>query len=302
MVNFSVFNESSLPMQNEYEVVDKFKTFFKILEKLSEKDFDKIRMDKNFKDYQILDGVNLYTFYNRLTDQNFKDRLQYFLANKIIKIESPLIKDEEINDDDENIISEYYLNDKKIYNGLVFAYIWDTISISFDSSKVWDTPLITLKKNTDEDISIKHTSKISHLINHSLFFEEFERYKQENITVKNFFELREELFTKVVICDEVEKQITKLEVKVFNKALAVLRNLDKGTRKLSDYTISGEGETVKTNPKLKAARTFKVEGNNEFFEKHMKGFFNGYRMHYFERGDKIYIGYIGSHLSTKSDK
>ena len=42
MVNFSIFNEMSLPIRE----IREFDTFFKILEKLNQVGLDKIRMDK----------------------------------------------------------------------------------------------------------------------------------------------------------------------------------------------------------------------------------------------------------------
>ena len=43
-------------------------------------------------------------------------------------------------------------------------------------------------------------------------------------------------------------------------------------------------------------------GQKEFFEKHIKNLSNGYRIHFFEKDENIYIGYIGKHLKTKNDK
>ena len=37
-------------------------------------------------------------------------------------------------------------------------------------------------------------------------------------------------------------------------------------------------------------------------KKHIKNLSNGYRIHFFEKDENIYIGYIGKHLKTKNDK
>ena len=48
MVNFSVFNELSLPMQD----IREFEIFFKVLNRLRELGMEKIRMDKNLHNIQ----------------------------------------------------------------------------------------------------------------------------------------------------------------------------------------------------------------------------------------------------------
>ena len=44
---------------------------------------------------------------------------------------------------------------------------------------------------------------------------------------------------------------------------------------------------------------FKIGDKKEYFQKHIKNLSSGYRIYYFEKNDKIYIGYIGKHLKTK---
>ena len=80
----------------------------------------------------------------------------------------------------------------------------------------------------------------------------------------------------------------------------ILRDLDNESKTLDDFTISGESESVKNDFDLKKLRIFTILEEKFYFENHIKNLSNGYRIHYFEKDDKIYIGYIGKHLPTKN--
>ncbi len=56
MVDFSVFNEMSIPFENENEVdiQENFMEFFKIIQRLNAQNLYKIRLAENFKNYEIL--------------------------------------------------------------------------------------------------------------------------------------------------------------------------------------------------------------------------------------------------------
>ena len=78
---------------------------------------------------------------------NLKDRLRDFLANSILLIETPLIKDDEIDEAEDYIISTYKYNDDINAGGLACSHFWNSISISFHSSDEWNKPCIKIKKN-----------------------------------------------------------------------------------------------------------------------------------------------------------
>ena len=99
------------------------------------------------------------------------------------------------------------------------------------------------------------------------------------------------------ICNEVEKQIKNIDTVIFSRAISILRDIENGLKFLSDFTTSGESSSVEQDLKLKKLREFEIDGNKEYFQKHIKNLPNGYRIHYFEKNDKIYIGYIGTHLA-----
>ncbi|WP_418180392.1 hypothetical protein ACNSOL_10250 [Aliarcobacter lanthieri] len=301
MVDFLVFNELSLPFTDKYKVEDEFKNFFEILNNLRKKNIQKIRMDKNFKEYKIINNCYLQEFFKEIEDINLKDRIREFLANSILFIETPLIKDDESDDAEDYIISTYKYNNDINTGGLACSHFWNNIAISFCSNEIWNNYEIEFTKN-EENIKIRHISTISHIERHNDFFDDLEKEIKLDINKENFWTRKNELFSKIKFVDEVQKQIKELDSLNFKKVVSILRDLEIGKKVLNDLDISGEGETVKKNPSLRALREFQINGQEEFFEKHIKNLSNGYRVYFLEKGENIYIGYIGKHLKTKNDK
>lgn len=295
MVKFSVFNELSLPIPHE----SLFGSFFEVLENLKIAGLDKIRMDREFTHYsEILPNTTLQQFFGQLQDRDKKTKLRSFINNSINIIETPLINDNEIDGLGEKIEPQYIFEGQSTLGGLACADIWGTIAISFASAKKWESPLITLAKDSTS-IDIKHISDEVHISEHQDFFEAFEQWLQFDITPLNFWAKKDELFKeKIIFCDEVKKQIINIDTNIFSQALSILRDIENETKCLTDFTISGESVSVEQNPGLKKLREFEVDGQKEYFQNHIKNLSNGYRIHYFEKNTKIYIGYIGKHLAT----
>lgn len=303
MVEFSVFNELSLPFKNNTDIEKMFIDFFKLLKKLQDKNLTQVRMDKNFKNYSILENITFQKFFGQLHNSDTKDKLREFITNGIIKIDSPLIKDEEIENHAEAIENEYFYNGQSTFGGLACCDIWNTIAISFNSSDEWDKNIILLQKNTI-DINIRHASNAEHLDTFQDFFEDLEKYKKLDITQNNFWERKEEFFpNKIIFSKEVEKQIKDLDKRIFQHAIGILRGIETDKKPISHLAISNEGDTVTNNPFFRSKREFTLFGKKEFFEKHIKNFPNDkHRIHFLEKDNKIYIGYIGKHLPNKRDK
>jgi len=299
MVKFSVFNELSLPFKNILNVENEFITFFKLLKDLEKKQLKKIRIEKSFKEYNIVENINFQQFMGQSINSNFKDRLREFLTNQIIKIESPLIHDDEIDSLGEKIEPRYIFEGQPTLGGLACADIWGTVAISFQSDKKWKNPSVELCKDSIA-ISVKHISDSTHLAVHKDFFDTLEQYILLDLKPSNFWEKKDELFkNKIIFCDEVSKQIKNIDNTIFFQAISVLRDIENEIKCLTDFTISGESPSVKQDSKLKKLREFKIDGKTEYFQKHIKNLSNGYRIYYFEKNEKIYIGYIGKHLATK---
>lgn len=105
MVNFSVFNELSLPINN----IKEFDNFFQVLQKLRDLGLEKIRMDKEFKQFdKFYKNKTFQEFLGQITDKTQQRRLKSFIVNNIIMIETPLIKKEEI-EQEELLANEYFL-------------------------------------------------------------------------------------------------------------------------------------------------------------------------------------------------
>lgn len=310
MVDFVVFNEKSLPFSDVYKAKDGFIIFFKLLEELSTRNIAKVRMKKEFKVYPVTADLTLQRFFGQLRRGSvLEDRLRLFITNNILKLDSPLIKESEHKEQELSSVSEYYYKEESTNGGLACCDIWDTIAISFDSSEEWDTNCIKLTKNqieedtgiTNKKINIRHSAKTEHLDSHKDYFEELEFQNRLEVTSTNFWEKRKKLFPrKICFSKEVEKQIKSLDSIILKKAVNILRDIETAKTSLNDYNVSPESQSVRSNPKLKDMRYFTINGKKEFFDKHIKNFSSGYRMHFLEKDDKIYVGYIGVHLSTKN--
>lgn len=304
MVNFSVFNELSLPLNS----VNEFDEFFKILGKLRDLGFDKIRMEKKFQSYtEILPNTTFEQLLGTLKDRDKKTRLKRFISNNITIIESPLIfKDE--NESDLLLENEYFYNDISNKGALACCDIWNTIMISFRNKIDWDEPIITINKESiefsdREKIYIKNISNLEHISHHKSFFDEFSNFMINRLTANNFWSEKETIFKdKIIFCASVKSQVKNLDSNIFIQVIGILRSIEVGLKTLADYTTSPESKSVAQTPSLRQLREFLVDGKKEYFENHIKNLSNGYRIHYLEKDNKIYIGYIGKHLSTQKYK
>jgi len=307
MVNFSVFNELSLPI-NEHHAQEDFGVFFGLLSELKKKGLVKIRMSEDFKNYSILENVTFSQFLGQQTNHDFKSRLRSFISNTIVKIETPLIKDEE-DECDQLGNCEYFYNDSSTDGGLACCDIWNTLTVSFDSDTQWDKSGITLQKHTIvedniaiNNIVINHASKPCHLDQHQDFFQRIGEEKKLSITPDNFWNNREENFPKIIkFCPEVEAQIQKLDKIIFQQAISILRDVETQLKNITDFSHSSEAQTVQNNPTLKNQRLFTINNEKVFFQNHIKSLPSNYRIYFLEKDGVIYIGYIGKHLKTKRD-
>jgi hypothetical protein len=302
MVRFSVFNELSLPIQN----VKEFEDLFKVLNKLRELGMEKIRMDKKFTQYsEILPDTTFEQLLGQIIDRTQQRRLKSFISNSISIIETPLIKEDE-KEQEELLINEYFYNSISNDGGLACSDIWNTIAVSFLSNEQWDTDNLKLQKQTivnddniqKTDIDIRHTSKIEHLESHQEFFNNLEIEKRLNITQENFWKKREEFFpNKIVFCKELEEQIKTIDRDIFYQAINILRDIETDKKLITDYSHSGESQSVRNSENLKRLRYFTIENEKIYFDNHLK--FSSHRIYFTKQDGKIYIGYIGKHLPTK---
>lgn len=305
MVNFSVFNELSLPL-DAYSAKDKFGILFELLEKLRDKRLNQIRMSEDFKNYNILEGIT-FSHFMGTQERDFKTRLRSFVNNSVVKINSPIIHASEQEQRDIMSDCEYYYNSQSNDGGLACADIWNTISVSFNTDSQWEKHAIILRKQkltdngriNETEINIKHASSISHLTHHDEFFQDLEGEIRREITQQNFWQHRNETFPNtIVFCPEVEAQIKKLDKKIFQQAIGILRDIETKQKCPTDFSCSRESETVRHNADMKNERMFTVNGNKVFFEHHLKSLSNVHRIYFLQENNKIHVGYIGKHLAT----
>ncbi|OIR25227.1 hypothetical protein [Bathymodiolus thermophilus thioautotrophic gill symbiont] len=304
MVNFSIFNELSLPLE-QYTEQKKFGVFFELLKQLKDKGLNQIRMSSEFEDYDILKNVSFREFFGRQQEIDFKNRLRDFIGNQVIKIDSPIIKDNDTDELDVLNKTEYLYNNDSTNGGLACCDIWHTIAVSFDSDPQWNADNISIKKEvidenttiTENTVQIKHASKASHLLSHQNFFSALEKEIQQNITRGNLWDKKVDFFPQIIVfCPEIEKQIKKIDKTVFDCAISILRDVESKQKKITDFNHSPESQSVTQNPSLKIYRMFTIDGKKEFIGNHVKSLPNHYRIYFLEKKGKIYIGHIGKHL------
>ncbi len=298
MVSFTVFNELSLPFESREGIEASFVEFFKCLSLLQKRNLKSIRMDKEFKEFEIIRGVYFPQFFGQIGPRELQQRIRSFVTNGIVIIQSPLLEDE---DDEEQLLNRHYIynGDDPFIGGLACCDIWNSITISFVSREKWDNSFINIEKDT-ETVSVRHISTPLHLSAHEVFFKQIENELKLEISQKNLWDEREAFFPhRIIFCVEVKKQIEAMDTAIFRQAVGILRDIDSGQKQVTDYNHSPESQSVKSNPGLKKLRMFTIAGEKVYFDNHLKNLSNGYRIYFLEKDDKIYIGYIGKHLPTK---
>ncbi len=295
MVDFSVFNELSLPFENDERVENSFIEFFKCLSLLKQKSLKSIRMDKDFKEFEIIQDIYFPQFFGQIGHRELKQRVRSFVTNGIVIIESPLLED----NDDENLLLDrnyIYNGDDPFIGGLACCEMWNSITVSFDSDRRWENAFIDIVKGV-ESVSVRHISLPAHMQAHEDFFLQLEIEHRQEITQNNFWDEREVFFPeKIIFCEEVKKQIEIMDTTIFRQAIGILRDVDSGKKQITDYKHSTESQSVKNNPDLNKFRLFTIDGEKVYFDNHLKNLSNGYRIYFLKKDEKIYIGYIGKHL------
>ena len=144
--------------------------------------------------------------------------------------------------------------------------------------------------------------------------EGYDKFKNDNLwnlTADTFWERREQLFSKIILCPSVEDDLKKIGSSYLNQIKDKLIALDNYVVKYwqkdsfqhadanekCSLNISPESKKTMEQQKYYNQRIFKLpDGRNECFELHIKA--GNLRFHFFPENCKIYIGYIGKHLDT----
>lgn len=136
----------------------------------------------------------------------------------------------------------------------------------------------------------------------------------DKITSKTFWKDKTKLFPSITFCDKVETQCAELgNSPDFYKILFRLKELNNVAKEWTvgafnhkevvanvGLIISTESESTLNNEKFRQERIFKLpSGDSKLFDLHIK-IGGGLRICFYPDNDdkKIYVGYIGKHLST----
>jgi hypothetical protein len=134
-----------------------------------------------------------------------------------------------------------------------------------------------------------------------------------NVTFRNIWDRRRKLFPNIELCGVVKEQCLKIgNSSLFNQMVEVLKKFDYAVSKWKSesgifsytainqtYSLNISPESDQTMNKYGDERRFKLPGGKtELFELHIKT--GNLRFHFFPDNitRKVYIGYIGHHLST----
>lgn len=209
MVNFVILNSDSLHFNNRESFKNCFKEILDIVRFLKDEKqyYDSIRTSVDVSKLEFLKGEYLQKFISNERDPDLKKRIISFFSNTVefysvytFSEESELgLLNYEFNKKDLEL-SEYEFNEKSNLD-MGYADIFNTLLISFNSSKIWDSHVLNLKKiqltnecSVEESIvDLLHASKMCHLNSHLKFFENLEHKILLNIQdkfkqgEKNFF-------------------------------------------------------------------------------------------------------------------
>jgi hypothetical protein len=313
-----IFNELSSPFATITEAKEHLAIFIKICFKARELGFKALHLHENIgKSLYDLPIAPDYTVSQWLQDSEEDVKNQF----REIITKTPLITDDYPIEKERNELSEFKIEinqQTQFADGLGAAYLLETLCVSFLSHELWDTDEINNIKHwymteagneITEIFAVKHASKPAHLAKHQAWFEQ---KKRESLAKsRDLWKLRHEFFPYLVLCGEVEKQLTGLGIqsKFFVQIIEKLKRLNEYAQNWQNgsysdqvaiqYGLDISGESEGTLKKYGRQRKFRLPNKKkQLFEKHIKT--GDLRFHFYpdEESHTIYVGYIGSHLST----
>jgi hypothetical protein len=132
-----------------------------------------------------------------------------------------------------------------------------------------------------------------------------------DVTHKSLWERRDLLFSRVILCPDVEKNLKTIGNAYLKQILKKLLTLDRyaikewtcgkfnyeNANRHSSLTISPESKATMSQEKYKYIRSFKMpDGSIECFDLHIKT--GDLRIYFYPKDERLYVGYIGTHLPT----
>ncbi|HEX9509638.1 MAG TPA: hypothetical protein VF939_04110 [Puia sp.] len=153
--------------------------------------------------------------------------------------------------------------------------------------------------------------ELDRCINNKETYTAFREKNLWDVTPNLFWERREMLFSKIVLCDNVKNDIQTIGGTYLNQILIRLKELDEYVKNCwtagnfnyedanekAPLNISTESKQTMGQKKYRDQRMFSLpDGRRECFELHIKT--GNLRFHFFPENGFVYVGYIGKHLDT----
>ncbi|MBC5836694.1 hypothetical protein [Flavobacterium muglaense] len=158
-----IFNELSIfPLSNnEYEANNKMEKFSNAVAVARKKGFRNIRSYHNINQIDLSEKYSVHNWiHNKNISKNYRDILFGMIIQPFINEDDELVEERYIN-------ANYYFEDeengikKQECVGLASAYLYETLSISLSSSKIWDKHLIPIVIETENSRTIDSVLNIS---------------------------------------------------------------------------------------------------------------------------------------------
>lgn len=306
-----VFNELCLLNLDidQYQTKTLMSQFIETIREILEQGLQaKLFLNVNFYKINLSSDYPLAQWLNDpKVDQGEKDlilSLQFFEFNEIF----------DDKNEQEAFECENYKSDPK---GLIYAYKNESLCISLETNQLWNKSIISLlkiilqdEKLIEEYIEVKHASNKNHVIEHQQWIQEC-----LHSDINNGLELwkqRNEIFPYLEFCQSVRKQLANLSLnhqqfRFLKNALEILNNSSRNWQEGSNFKVEGldfSGESQSTLEQYWKERTFLCpDGEERTFEFHAKlKSFNCRIYIYPLQPQKVYVGYIGKHLSTAKYK
>ena len=224
-----------------------------------------------------------------------------------------------------------FLKHSSIYNTNLYTELCNNYGSDEQSILVFIEQLVSAQNNiTDESESKKHyadelfaflgvdfsktaISRPNQIRNE----DEYKTFCTNNLwtfTFRTMWGKREKLFPNLILCGEVKNQLQMIggsshfnqiidRLREFNDAVAEWKTGDFSYKQINqNYSLRISPETSQTMDKYGNERIFSLpKGGTQTFELHIKT--GDLRFHFYPENNtkKIYVGYIGPHLSTVSN-
>jgi len=321
--NHLIFNHHSLPYSSKELARNAVTGFLKICLKLKQYGFQIVffeeTQDKTWFRIELAPGYFWQEWYNEnKKTASLKDQLRAFLS-----LETKYLQ---LSADD--MASDLQSFETKLSNSydelpILRAAIWHNCPIiSYPTKEPWNSSPITInitKLEENEKLVCFEKEIINYYAIDKIDENKLQVLQQASIVSgQELWKQSGEIFQNLCFCGDSQTQL-----KFFNLGESILEQVKNVLYKLDEFcnkwergvfaiyshenlcslglNVSGESQSVRNNSKMRNEREFHLpNGEKQFFEEHVK--LNcGIRIHFYpdKNNKKIYIGYIGKHLSTK---